>query len=282
MITVRWMLALFLVAVLAVATPAAAAASRYVALGDSFTSGPLIPNQHGSPIGCLRSDHNYPSLLAGRLHPDTFVDVSCGGADSTDMTTAQGVTLGTNPPQFDALTADTTLVSVGIGGNDIGYTGIFETCAGLSLKNPFGSPCKNRIGGQLDQRIADTAPKIAAVLRGIHERAPQARVLVVGYLRLLPSGSGCWPLVPIAVGDVPFLDGIERTLNAMLADQASQGGADFVDAYQGGNGHDMCAGSSAKWVEGLVPTNLAAPIHPNATGMSIVADRAAASLGAAG
>jgi hypothetical protein len=84
------------------------------------------------------------------------------------------------------------------------------------------------------------------------------------------------------VGDVPFLDGIERTLNAMLADQASQGGADFVDAYQGGNGHDMCAGSSAKWVEGLVPTNLAAPIHPNATGMSIVADRAAASLGAAG
>ncbi|HZB30688.1 MAG TPA: SGNH/GDSL hydrolase family protein [Streptosporangiaceae bacterium] len=282
MVTVRWMMALFMVAVLAITTtPAEAAASRYVALGDSFTAGPLIPNQHGSPIGCLRSDRNYPSLLADRLNPDTFVDVSCSGADTTDMTSAQGVTLGTNPPQFDALTADTTLVSVGIGGNDIGYTGIFETCAKLSFSNPFGSPCKNRFGNQLDQRIADTTPKIAAVLRGIHERAPQARVLVVGYLRLLPSGSGCWPLVPIAAGDVPFLDGVERKLNAMLATQASQGGAEFVDAYQGGDGHDMCAAPSAKWVEGLVPTDLAAPIHPNARGMSVVADRAAATLGVA-
>jgi lysophospholipase L1-like esterase len=266
---------------LAGAAPARAAAGRYVALGDSFTAGPLIPNQHGSPIGCLRSDHNYPSLLAGRLQPATFVDVSCSGADTTDMTTAQGVTLGTNPPQFDAITADTTLVSVGIGGNDIGYTGIFETCAELSFNNPFGSPCKSHFGGQLDQRIAATAPKIAAVLRGIHERAPQARLLVVGYLRLLPSGRGCWPVVPIAWGDVPFVDGVERAFNAMLADQASQNGATFVDAYTGGNGHDMCAAPGAKWVEGLVPTDLAAPIHPNATGMSVVADRAAATLSAA-
>jgi lysophospholipase L1-like esterase len=282
MITLRWLMALFLVPVLAVTARAEAAASRYVALGDSFTAGPLIPNQHGSPIGCLRSDHNYPSLLAGRLHPATFVDASCSGADTTDMTAPQSATLGTNPPQFDALTADTTLVSVGIGGNDIGYTDIFETCARLSFNNPFGSPCKNRFGGQLDQRIADTVPKIAAMLRGIHERAPQTRVLVVGYLRLLPSGSGCWPLVPVAVGDVPFLDGVERNLNAMLADQASQGDADFVDAYQGGNGHDMCAAPTVKWVEGVVPTNLAAPIHPNAVGMSVVADRAAATLAAAG
>jgi lysophospholipase L1-like esterase len=286
MVTLRTMTALFLLSILAVAAPAAvagpaeAAASRYVALGDSFTAGPLIPNQHGSPIGCLRSDHNYPSLLAARLHVATFVDASCSGAETTDMTAAQSVTLGTNPPQFDALTAETTLVSVGIGGNDIGYTGIFETCAELSLGNPFGSPCKRHFGGELDQRIADTAPKIAAVLRGIHDRAPQARVLVVGYLRLLPAGSGCWPLVPIAAGDVPFLDGAERSSNAMLADQASQGGADFVDAYQGGNGHDMCAAPGVKWVEGLLPTQPAAPIHPNAAGMGIVADRAAATLGA--
>jgi lysophospholipase L1-like esterase len=252
-----------------------------VALGDSFTAGPLIPNQHGSPIGCLRSDHNYPSLLAARLSAATFVDVSCSGADTTDMTSAQGVTLGTNPPQFNALSADTTLVSLGIGGNDIGYTGIFETCAELSFSNPFGSPCKNRFGSQLNQRIADTAPKIAAALRGIHDRSPQARVLVVGYLRLLPSGIGCWPIVPLAWGDVPYLDGVERALNSMLADQASQNGASFVDAYAGGNGHDMCASSSTKWVEGLVPTNSAAPIHPNAVGMSVVADRAAATLGAA-
>jgi lysophospholipase L1-like esterase len=279
MVTLRWMMALFLLHVLAVAAPADAAASRYVALGDSFTAGPLIPNQHGSPIGCLRSDHNYPSLLATRLQSATFVDVSCSGADTTDMTSAQGVTLGTNPPQFDALTADTTLVSIGIGGNDIGYTDIFETCAQLSFGNPFGSPCEDHFGGRLDQRIADTAPKVAAVLRGIHDRSPQAQVLVVGYLRLLPSGAGCWPVVPVAVGDVRFLDGVERSFNAMLADEAGRGDARFVDAYQGGDGHDMCAAPRAKWVEGLVPTSTAAPLHPNATGMSVVADRAAATLG---
>jgi lysophospholipase L1-like esterase len=270
--------------VLAVSTaagPAEAATSRYVALGDSFTAGPLIPNQHGTPIGCLRSDHNYPSLLAARLGTAAFADASCSGADTTDLTAAQSVTLGTNPPQFDALTADTTLVSLGMGGNDIGYTGIFETCAELSFTNPFGAPCKNHFGGQLDQRIADTAPKIAAALRGIHARSPGARVLVVGYLRLLPSGRGCWPLVPLAWGDVPYLDGVERSLNAMLADQASRNDAIFVDAYQGGAGHDMCAAPGANWVEGLVPTDLAAPIHPNATGMKVVADRAAAALGAA-
>jgi lysophospholipase L1-like esterase len=281
MVKPRWMVALLLLPLLVVPAQAEAAVSRYVALGDSFTSGPLIPNQHGSPAGCLRSDHNYPSLLAAQLNAATFVDVSCGGADTGDMTSPQDVTLGTNPPQFNALTADTTLVSLGIGGNDIGYTGIFETCAELSFNNPFGSPCKSHFGSQLDQRIADTAPKIAAALEGIHQRSPQAKVLLVGYLRLLPSGRGCWPVVPISWGDVPYLDRVERALNGMLADQAAQHGATFVDAYAGGNGHDMCASSSNKWVEGLIPTNTAAPIHPNATGMRVVADRAATAVSAA-
>src|SRR4051794_10127159 len=53
------------------------AGGRYVALGDSFTSGPLIPRQHGKPFACLRSDHNYPSLVAHALRAGVFADVSC-------------------------------------------------------------------------------------------------------------------------------------------------------------------------------------------------------------
>jgi lysophospholipase L1-like esterase len=278
MVVLRWAVALLLVPVLVVPARAEAAAGRYVALGDSFTAGPLIPLPYGSPLGCLRSDHNYPALVARSLAPDTFVDVSCSGADTGDMTSPQEVTLGTNPPQFNALTEDTTLVSVGIGGNDIGYSGIFDTCADLSFDNPFGTPCKKHYGNELDQRISATAPKIAAVLQEIHQRAPNAQVLVVGYPRLLPEGRGCWPVVPVAWGDVPFLDGVERSLNAMLADQAGQHGARFVDAYQGGNGHDMCAAPSRKWVEGVIPTSPAAPNHPNAVGMRVVADRVVAAL----
>src|SRR5918992_6012306 len=95
----RWVIALILLPLLAVpAVPAQAesATARYVALGDSFTSGPLIPVQYGTPLGCLRSTNNYPALLARRLNPGTFVDVSCGGADTADMTSAQDVTPGTN------------------------------------------------------------------------------------------------------------------------------------------------------------------------------------------
>jgi lysophospholipase L1-like esterase len=285
----RWVKPLILLPLLAIlAVPAAPAApaqaavtTRYVALGDSFTAGPLIPVQHGTPLGCLRSTKNYAAVAARRLSVGTFVDVSCSGADTGDMTAAQDVTPGTNPPQFDALTADTTLVSVGIGGNDIGYTEIFQTCAELSLRNPFGAPCMARFGDRLDQRIADTAPKVDAVLEGIRQRSPQARILVVGYLRLLPASRGCWPLVPLARGDVPWLDDIEQSLNGMLENEAEQHGARFVDAYAGGTGHDMCASPGRKWVEGLVPTSLAAPIHPNAAGMAVVAGRVVAAVEAA-
>jgi lysophospholipase L1-like esterase len=281
MVTLRWLVALLFVFFVSAAPAHADTGSRYVALGDSFTAGPLIPTQHGTPAGCLRSTNNYPGLVSRRLSTDTFVDVSCSGADSGDMTSSQSVTLGTNPPQFNALTSATTLVTVGIGGNDIGYADIVTTCAELSFSNPFGAPCKARFGDELDRRIADTAPKIAAVLSGIHERAPQAKVLVVGYLRLLPEGRGCWPVVPLAQGDVPYLDAAERSLNAMLADEADRHDAGFVDAYAGGNGHDMCAPASRKWVEGIVVTSPAAPVHPNAAGMRVVADRVVAALSAA-
>src|SRR3954452_13214611 len=82
---------------LASALTASAATSRflrYVALGDSYTSGPLIPLQRLDPLGCFRSTSNYPSLLAARLHIRSFTDVSCSGADTTHLTTAQDVLLG--------------------------------------------------------------------------------------------------------------------------------------------------------------------------------------------
>ncbi|HEX4702418.1 MAG TPA: GDSL-type esterase/lipase family protein, partial [Pseudonocardiaceae bacterium] len=152
---------------------------HYVALGDSYASGPLIPNQSLHPIGCARSDHNYAGDLARSMHIPTLVDVSCGGATTVDMTHTQSVPLGSNAPEFNALTTTTDLVTVTIGGNDIGFTSVIETCALESLTNPFGAPCKQHFTGggtdQLAARIAAAAPKVGAVLSGIRQRAPHAR-----------------------------------------------------------------------------------------------------------
>jgi lysophospholipase L1-like esterase len=257
---------------------------HYVALGDSYTAGPLIPDETGSPGGCLRSTHSYPFLVATGTGAATFTDVSCQGATTADMTHAQSVPLGTNPPQDNALSASTTLVTLQIGGNNIGFSNIIIHCTTLSLTNPFGSPCKNRdtSGGtdQLRAAINKTASKVAADLRGIHAGAPNAKVFLVGYPVILPSsGDGCWPEVPIAFGDVPYLRGVETALNSMLATEAAANNATFVDTYTASIGHDVCQAPGTKWVEGLIPTSLAVPFHPNSLGEQEMARQVLAAQG---
>jgi lysophospholipase L1-like esterase len=258
-------------------------AQRYVALGDSFTSAPLVPHQGGLPAGCLRSDQDYPSLVAAALHPSSFTDVSCYGAATAAMTGTQQALNVVKPPQLDALGAADTLVTVQVGGDDIGVGHIATTCSALSITDPFGSPCTRRYtkGGtdQLAQAVARTAPKVASVLRAIARRAPHARILLVGYPVILPaSGGGCWPEVPIAGGDVPYLRGVENRLNAMLATEAARNGVTFVNTYTPSIGHDACQRPGAKWTEGLIPTSLAVPFHPNARGEQAMARDVLAAL----
>jgi lysophospholipase L1-like esterase len=274
-------------ALLTALVPGAASASSgpaYVALGDSYTSGPLIPDQTGSPAGCLRSTHSYPWLVAAAIGAASFRDVSCQGATTANMTQSQSVPFGTNAPQLDALSASTTVVTLGIGGNDIGFSSIVIHCTTLSLTNPFGAPCEKHYTSSgtdlLKQSIDQTAPKVAAVLQAIHQRAPGARVYVVGYPDVLPnSGYGCWPLVPVAFGDVPYQRGIEQYLNQMLATVAAANGASYVNTYTDSIGHDFCQLPGTKWVEGLIPTSPAAPVHPNALGEKAMASQVAAAIG---
>jgi lysophospholipase L1-like esterase len=272
---------------LAVGSPAAQAAAptgRYVALGDSYTSAPLVPTQ--VDLNCVRSNRNYPSLVAASIRSAAFVDVSCGGATTADILNPGTGQLGrTVPAQISAVTAATALVSIGIGGNDIGFSGILSDCVSDSFDDPFGSPCRDRYtaGGtdQLRARITATAPRVASVLQAVRSAAPNARVIVVGYPAILPdSGFGCWPVVPIAFGDVPYLRGVEKALNQMLANTAAANGAGYVNVYTPSIGHDACKGASTRWVEGLVPAAPAAPFHPNAAGEQGMANAVVARLNA--
>jgi GDSL-like Lipase/Acylhydrolase family len=251
------------------AASAAQAADRYVALGDSYAAGPLIPVQL-PPFGCLKSSNNYAHLAQLDLNLPEFQDPTCSGAKTDHMTATQGVTPGPNPPQFDSLSPDTKLVTLGISGNDIGFSSIAQDC--FSSRPSSGSPCKDRYteGGtdEVSQRIADTAPKVASVLQGIHSRSPQAKVMVVNYPQIFPDqGGGCWPQLPVAEGDVPWLRDKGKELNQMLADQATANGAELVDWYTASNGHDACQPPVIRWVEPAIPANAAAPVHPNLHGM---------------
>ena len=256
----------------------AAAAQEYVALGDSFTAGPLIPLQI-EPFGCLKSNNNY-AHLAARAEGIALRDPSCSGAETEDMTQPQGVTPGPNPPQFDSLGAATTDVTLQIGGNDIGFSSIAEDCTSSS---PEGHPCQDRYvqngHDEISARIAETAPKVAAVLQGIRERAPAARVSVVNYAAIFPeTGDGCWPQMPVAREDVPYLRAKQQELNAMLAEQAAAAGAGLIDWYSASIGHDACQLPVIRWVEPVVPVNAAAPLHPNLGGMMGAAELVGAAI----
>jgi lysophospholipase L1-like esterase len=255
----------------AVFAGSAQAADRFTALGDSFAAGPLIPTPL-APLGCLKSSNNYGRIAQRTLAFPEYRDATCSGAETEDMTAPQNVSPGPNPPQFDSLSADTKLVTLTIGGNDIGFSDLAQDCVAIL---PFGSPCRDRYtrnGDEISRRIAETGPLVDAVLDGIRARSPSARVLVVNYAAILPhSGSGCWPRMPVTPRDVAWLRSKHEELNAMLAAQASANGAVLVDVYAASRGRDACTGSGTRWVEPYVPGNAAAPLHPNLRGMQAMA-----------
>ncbi|MEQ3553677.1 SGNH/GDSL hydrolase family protein [Pseudonocardia nematodicida] len=253
-----------------------APAGRYVALGDSYAAGPLIPAQTGRPAGCLRSTQNYPSVLANSGGFTDFTDASCSGATTEHLTGPQAVAAGPNPPQLDALDGSESLVTLTIGGNDIGFASIITECSTRSSTNLLGAACRDFYtadgSDELAQRIDDTADDVAAVLAAIRERSPRAQVALVGYPVILPdSGPGCFPVAPFSPGDTAYLRDTQKSLNAMLEAKAADAGVDYVDTYTPTIGHDICKLPGVKWVEGLVPTSPAAPVHPNDRGMRAMA-----------
>ena len=267
-------------ALTALAAPGVAGAAQYVGLGDSYAAGPAIP-LYEQPWGCLKSTNNYAHHAAAKLK-QTLVDVSCSGAETEDMTQTQGVTPGPNPPQFGALDATTRTVSIHIGGNDIGFSSIAQDCFDSTPANQ-GTPCQDKyVAGGVDQvsaRIAETAPKVAATIQGIRTRAPNARVIVLNYPAIFPhTGGGCWPLLPVADGDVPWLRAKQDELNAMVGKAAIANGATLLDVYSASRGHDACQLPAFRWVEPLVPATPAAPVHPNLLGMLAMADMVVAAL----
>lgn len=276
------------------ATPSEAQAATapayhdYVALGDSYTadvlSGPLPPTTQFVPIGCAQSSADYPHQVARLLHVTQFHDSSCGSATTANMTQPQSVPFGgTAPPQFAALGPDVDLVTIGIGGNDVGFVNDAESCLNLvptpipGAPEGLGGSCAARFtaGGvdQIDEAIKATAPKIATVLQQIRQLAPDARILLVNYLDAVPlDGKGCWsPDVPVQSEDMAYLAAKFVEMDEMLASTAALEHVQVADTFTPTIGHDVCQLPTVRDVEGLLPLSLHPPdvnfpMHPNGAG----------------
>jgi lysophospholipase L1-like esterase len=256
-------------------TTAKAPTFTYVALGDSYTAAPLVPETDVSN-GCLRSTNNYPALVAAS-HPGTvLVDVSCSSADSSSMVGVQRTGDQSQPPQFDALPEDTDLVTVSIGGNDFDlFATLVGTCTELRTSDPAGAPCEARFGSgekdQLASRVEPIGAHVAAIIAGIRDRAPGARVIVVGYPQILPDQGTCPELLPLADGDVDYARGIVDALTSAIERAARAADADYADVRAATAGHDICADDP--WINGRnTDVDLALAFHPFAAEQRAVAD----------
>ena len=263
-----------------------------VALGDSFASGPLVPVQYEQPWGCLRSSNNYAHQVARALDL-ALTDVTCSGASTPDMWETHGVSPEEefaeyggqfgytghpgNPPQLDALRADTDVVTLQIGGNDIGFGGIATTCGEGAIA---GDGCRAAVEAERPfEKIAATAPKIRAVLEEIHRRSPAASIYVLGYSGIFKIGpTARCEAMGVGEADALYLRSIQEALNAMIqsvADEPALSYSDtttYVDVYGPSAGHTACDLPALRWVEPIVPVNAAAPVHPNLGGMTAIRD----------
>jgi lysophospholipase L1-like esterase len=262
--------------------PSAALNSEYVALGDSFAAGPLIlPQVELDP--CFQSANDYAHLLARALRVSTFHDVTCSSATTDNMTSPQPASLPFDPavpPQFDALTANTTLVTLTIGANDAGLVGLATGCLNL-LPPPLGTSCAaTYTAGGVDKGAAavDAAiPKIAATLDAIHQRSPHARVVVTSYGDYMTPG-GCYPLQPIWPQDGAYLQGLVDRIGTETARLATtRPYVTYVDFIGPGAGHTACDPGN-NWVTGFVPVDGIVPLHPTAQGEQAFAQLILAAL----
>ncbi len=216
-------------------------------MGDSYTAAHGVPGTNWLD-GCLQSDRNYPNLVADTLPDAELIDVSCSGAATHHMWDVRDYGTIEHPPQLDALTKDTDLVTISIGYNDFRlFATLFGRCAELAKKDPEGSPCQDRLirptgYDYLAKRVVIIGKRLKKALRDIRERAPEARILVVSYPHLLPETGYCRGRVPLAKGDYPYVRGINEQMSDAQREAAeSIEGGEYVDVTAASVGHDVCS-----------------------------------------
>ncbi|MDG4800050.1 SGNH/GDSL hydrolase family protein [Micromonospora sp. WMMD980] len=233
---------------LGLAAPASAAGTDYTALGDSYSSGVGTNNYDSGSGSCRRSPQAYPRLWANSHAPASFQFVACSGATTREVLNNQ----------LGALNTGTDLVTISIGGNDAGFADVVTTCrlgsdsGCLTAVNNAKSYITNTLPGRLDETY-----------RAIRNRAPGARVVVLGYPRLFELGScGFGSINAYKRG---LLNGGADTMSGVISGRASAAGFTYADVRGRFAGHGVCA--SSPWINGTT-WPVVESYHPKASGYS--------------
>lgn len=248
--------------------------NRYVALGSSMAAGPGIrPRATGAPRTSGRSAHNYPHLVARALNLD-LVDVTFSGATTAHLL---GERQHGAPPQIDALDGSESLVTVTIGGNDVGYVPLL-----MAATLPVPLQRLPAVANLLDQQqreraLGEVEAALRAVGAAVRDRAPHARVIFVDYLTLLPPAGVRAGRLPVGVVDLARH--VATTLERHTAAAAAATGCEIVRAGHASREHHPW--SARPWTVGAgLPLPWRPwPFHPNAAGMAAVAELVAVHCG---
>jgi lysophospholipase L1-like esterase len=234
---------------LLVGTPAHAAGSAYVALGDSYSSGNGTGGYLEDGTSCRRSVYSYPSLIASSKGY-TLNLRACSGATTADVAGLQLSALGTR----------TAYVTVTVGGNDAGFTGVVTTCATPA----WLSNCNGAIDSARTVITTRLPARLRALYGAIRTRAPYARVVVAGYPHVF-NGEDCNALTWFSPTEQARLNATTDLLNSRIASAAGAAGFAFADPTTAFRGHAVCA--RAAWVNGL-SRPVGDSYHPNLLGHS--------------
>ncbi|MEU9284782.1 SGNH/GDSL hydrolase family protein [Streptomyces sp. NPDC048275] len=225
-----------------------AAATGYVALGDSYSSGVGTGSYISSSGDCKRSTKAYPYLWAAANSPSSFSFTACSGARTGDVLANQ----------LTPLNSSTGLVSISIGGNDAGFADVMTTCV---LQSDSG--CLSRIA-TAKAYVDSTLPgQLDSVYSAISAKAPAAHVVVIGYPRFYKIGATC---VGLSDTKRAAINGAADYLNSALAKRAADHGFTFGDVRTTFTGHEICSGAS--WLNSLNWLNIGESYHPTASGQS--------------
>ena len=227
---------------------AQAAPGPYVALGDSYSSGVGAGSYISSSGDCKRSTKAYPYLWAAANSPSSFSFTACSGARTGDVLSGQ----------LGPLSASTALVSISIGGNDAGFADVMTTCVLQS-----DSSCLSRIA-TARAFVDSTLPgRLDGVYTAIRDRAPNARVVVLGYPRFYRLGTTC---IGLSETKRKAINDASDHLNSAIAARARAYGYTFGDVRSTFTGHEICSGDS--WLHSVDWLNIGNSYHPKAAGQS--------------
>ncbi|MER5436292.1 SGNH/GDSL hydrolase family protein [Streptomyces sp. NPDC002588] len=225
-----------------------AATGGYVALGDSYSSGVGAGSYLGSSGDCKRSTKAYPYLWNAAHAPASFTFAACSGARTGDVLASQ----------LGGLNSSTGLVTISVGGNDAGFADVMTTCVTSS-----DSTCVNRINTARAYVDSTLPGKLDTVYSAIRSKAPNAKVVVVGYPRFYKLGTVC---LGLSETKRSAINNAADHLDSAVAVRAAAHGFVFGDVRTTFGGHEICSGGS--WLHSLNLLNIGESYHPTASGQS--------------